>query len=201
MVEGLFPVAEHDTVLELLGRSVIFLTPGNIEHILTEENYPGTAWNLANLYLGSLGLEGLDGSRSCIAGLSQGTTCFVSCAYFDREDQFDDFIVHETAHIFHNWKREYANMRHTRKHEWLLQIDFHKRETFAYACEAYSRILVLGKTRKERRDLVETYARTVSPSDERVDKAEIVNILHEAAAARNGWKHILVRCAPVRRSL
>ncbi len=34
----------------------------------------------------------------------------------------------------------------THQREWLLDIDFRKRETFAYACEAYSRILEAGST-------------------------------------------------------
>jgi hypothetical protein len=29
----------------------------------------------------------------------------------------------------------------TRTREWLLPIDFRKRETFGYACEAYARIV------------------------------------------------------------
>lgn len=34
----------------------------------------------------------------------------------------------------------------TRRREWLLDIDFRKRETFAHACETYNRILELGDT-------------------------------------------------------
>jgi hypothetical protein len=35
-----------------------------------------------------------------------------------------------------------------------------------------------------------------SPTDERVDRYELVNIVRDAAAVRNGWKRILARCAP-----
>ena len=89
-------------------------------------------------------------------------------------------------------------MTHTRTREWLLEIEFRKRETFAYSCEAFSRILVLGKTRAEREKLVEEYAAGSAPSDERVDGAEVVDIVRDAVATRNGWKRILARCAPVR---
>jgi hypothetical protein len=59
MVRGLFPKAEQSQVLAMLKRSVIFLTQGNIERILFEESWDGTAWNLANLYLLSVGAEAL----------------------------------------------------------------------------------------------------------------------------------------------
>jgi hypothetical protein len=36
-------------------------------------------------------------------------------------------------------------------------------------------------------------------SEERVDTAEVASIVRAAAAARNGWKVILARCAPTRR--
>jgi len=38
-------------------------------------------------------------------------------------------------------------------------------------------------------------------SDERVDAAEVAEIVREAAAARNGWKVILRRCASIRRPI
>jgi hypothetical protein len=36
------------------------------------------------------------------------------------------------------------------------------------------------------------------PGDETVDRAELVDILRDAAQARNGWKRILARCAEQR---
>lgn len=198
MVEGLFPAKEHEVVLGLLERSVVFLTPDNIEQVLTAEDFPSSAWDLANLYLGSLGRKALDGKRAGLVGLSQETSCFVALTYFTEDDRFADFVVHEAAHVFHNWKREYAGMPFTRTREWLLEIEFRKRETFAYSCEAFSRILTLGKTRAEREKLVAEYAAGSAPSDERVDGAEVVDIVRDAVANRNGWKRILARCAPVR---
>jgi hypothetical protein len=198
MVEGLFPAREHEVVLGLLERSVVFLTPDNIEQVLAGEDFPSSAWDLANLYLGSLGRPALDGRRAGLVGLSQGTTCFVALTYFSEADRFADFIVHEAAHVFHNWKREYAGMPHTQQREWLLDIAFDKRETFAYTCEAWSRILALGRSRAERARLLTEYAAGLGPADERVEKTEVVDILREAVAARNGWRRILARCAPVR---
>ncbi len=38
-----------------------------------------------------------------------------------------------------------------------------------------------------------------APGTDHLDEQEYVSILTEAAGARNGWKHILSRCAPPRR--
>ncbi len=138
MVRGLFPKAEQDKVLVVLERSVIFLTQNNIEKLLYEQSWEGTAWDLANLYLLSVGAEAIAEDAPRLVGLSQETTCFVSPAYFSENDPFEDFVVHEAAHIFHNCKRETVGLPQTRTREWLLDIDFRKRETFAYSCEAYS---------------------------------------------------------------
>jgi hypothetical protein len=103
-------------------------------------------------------------------------------------------MVHEAAHIFHNCKRETIELPTTRRREWL-EIDYAKRETFAYSCEAYSRILELGKTRSARSKLLSELAEGPMPPDEHVDGAGYVDILREAVAARNGWKRILERCS------
>src|SRR5262249_28068040 len=121
---------------------------------------------------------------------------YVSPEYFSRDDPFDDFIVHEAAHIFHNCKRATVGIRTTRRKEWLLDIDYRKRETFAYSCEAYARIIECGKNTFERRALAEQYAGAARISDERVNTVEVADIVQAAADTRNGWKVILRRCAP-----
>ena len=136
-----------------------------------------------------------------LVGVSEETTCYVSPEYFlSRDEPFDDFVVHEAAHIFHNCKRAAVGLRETRRKEWLLDIEYRKRETFAYSCEAYARVIERGRNPVERRALAEQYARTARISDERVDAAEVAGIIRAAAEARNGWKLILTRCAPNRRS-
>jgi hypothetical protein len=81
-----------------------------------------------------------------LVGLSEETTCYVSPEYFSQDDPFADFIVHEAAHIFHNCKRAIVGLRQTRRKEWLLDIEYRKRETFAYSCEAYARLQRKPKT-------------------------------------------------------
>jgi hypothetical protein len=198
MVRGLFPRAEQDVVLATLEQSVVFITSGNIESLLLGNGFDSLAWTLANLYLASLGAELLAGDAPRLVGLSEETTCYVSPEYFAVEEPFADFIVHEAAHIFHNCKRVTVGLRETRTKEWLLNIDYRKRETFAYSCEAYARVLERAKTPADRRALAKEYGSAVRISEERVDPAEVASIVAEAAAARSGWKVLLARCAPDR---
>jgi hypothetical protein len=199
MVRGLFPRAEQEPVLAVLERSVVFVTSANIEPLLRGHGFDGSAWTLANLYLASLGAELLGEGAPRLVGLSEGTTCYVSLGYLAEDDPFADVVVHEAAHVFHNCKRGTVGLRETRTKEWLLDIEYRQRETFAYACEAYARVLERATNRADRRVLAEEYGRAVRIREDRVDAAEVASIVRAAAAARSGWKVILARCAPTRR--
>jgi hypothetical protein len=170
MVRGLFPRADQDLVLAMLERSVVFVADAKIESLLIERAFDSSAWTLANLYLASVGAELLGEDAPRLVGLSEETTCFLSPEYFSQDDPFADFIVHEAAHIFHNCKRAAIGLRETRKKEWLLDIEYRKRETFAYSCEAYARVLERGKNAAERRALAEEYGRATRISEERVGR-------------------------------
>lgn len=196
MVRGLFPRTEQNAVLGRLEQSVVFTTSANIERLLRRCRFDSTAWTLANLYFASFGAELLGKDAPHLVGLSEETTCYVSPEYFAEDDPFADFIVHEAAHVFHNRKRATIGLRQTRTKQWLLDIEYRKRETFAYACEAYACVLARGKRPAERLALAEEYGRVVRISEERVDAFEVATIVRAAAAARNGWKVILARCAP-----
>ena len=201
MVQGLFPRAEQEPVLAMLERSVVFLTSANIEAVLLGCSFDHSAWTLANLYLASLGVELLGENAPHLVGLSEETTCYISPEYFVQSDPFADFVVHEAAHIFHNCKRATVGLRQTLTREWLLDIDYLKRETFAYACEAYARVLEKAKSRSVRRALADSYSQCGEHiGDERVDAGEVASIVREAAESRNGWKLILANCAPPRRA-
>lgn len=198
LVRGLFPKTEQPIILDMLEHSVIFLTPATINTVIKKARYPSTAWDIANIYLASLDAEPLADSVPDIVGLSEEMTCYVSMKYFSNSNPFEDYVIHEVAHIFHNCKRKTIRLPETRRCEWLLKIDFAKRETFAYACETYSRILELGKTRTARSRLLSELAEELMPPDERVEGAEYLDILRQAVAARNGWKRILERCSPAK---
>ena len=199
MVRGLFARAEQDVVLATLERSVVYVTSETIEPIILNHGWDRSAWDIANLFLLSVGAELLGPEAPRVVGISEETTCYVSPDYFAEDDPFADFIVHEAAHIFHNCKRATVGLRETRTKEWLLDIEYRKRETFAYSCEAYARLLERAKSPSKRRALAADYGSTVRISEERVDPAEVAGIVAEAAAARNGWKVILARCAPTSR--
>ena len=200
MVRGLFPRGEQQTVLDVLAQAVVFLTPDNIELVLRRARWLQTAWDLANLYLASFHAELLSDDAPHVLGLSEETSCYISVEYFTGAGRFADFLVHEAAHVFHNCKRRTIGLPSTPRREWILEIDFAKRETFAYACEAYSRILELSDGPAERRALLSELEREPLPSADRVDGGEYVDVLREAVAGRNGWKRILARCAPPRRT-
>jgi hypothetical protein len=69
MVRGLFPRHEQDLALPVLLRSVVFLSPRNIESVLVKCTWPRTAWELAHLYLASLGAQLLSGEAPEIVGI------------------------------------------------------------------------------------------------------------------------------------
>ena len=197
MVRGLFPRAEQDTVLALVERSVVFLSPDNIAAALQDQSLHGSAWNLANLYLCNVGAELLGPSAEEALGMSQEATCFVTPTYFDEDEPFADYVVHEVAHIFHNCKRRTAGLPFTRRKEWMLDIAFPKRETFAWSCEAFARIVERAERFRDRRLLAEEFADHFADCRvECIDPAEVIDIVREASTRRNGWKAILARCAP-----
>ena len=194
MIAGLFPAAERRVLLSMAERSVVFLTPENTHHLIHETSYLETAWTLANIYLYSLRLPRLGDSRP-IVGVSLETKCYVSMEYFAEKGPLEDYVVHEVAHIFHNCKRRTLGLPHTRTKQWLLEIAFAKRETFAYACEAYSRILEQTSGKSSRQTFLNQHSSGLTPADDGVDRTELRDILAEAVQARNGWKHILCRCS------
>jgi len=194
MVQGLFPTAERETVLQLVERSVIFVTSDNIEQLLMNQRWDRTAWMLANLHLGTLGANLLGPDATRLVGLSEETTCFVSPTYFSDPDPTSDFVLHEVAHIFHNCKRHTAGLSETRRSEWLLDIAFHKRETFAYACEFYSWVLEHSPDAAARRLLAVEIFQNKALSDNRIDPREVADIVLDAALSRAGWNVILHRC-------
>lgn len=199
MVNGLFPASERDVILKLLEKSVVFVTAENVLALL-EQNRLRTSWMIANLYLGSIGAQVLCKESSYAVGLSEETTCFVSHEYFQEQNQYADFVVHEAAHVFHNNKRATVGLPETRTREFLLNIDFNQRETFAYACEVYSRLLEsAGNSRTERIRLSNEIKDDFVPPDDSVDRDRFYGAISAACEARNGWKTILDWCSPPKR--
>lgn len=201
MVHGFFPESEREVVLRLFEKSVVFLTSENIESVLLDQRWLHSAWDLANLYLGSVDADLLGPEAPSLLGLSQETICYVTPEYFVDRGRIEDFVIHEAAHVFHNCKRRTAGLPHSRTKEWLLLLEFSKRETFAYSCEAFGWIVERSSSKAERLALGEKFANHgFGQCDESVDPNEVADIVREACHARNGWKVILGRCAPEKRS-
>ena len=197
MVRGLFPKTEQEVMLGLVERSVVFLTPDSIESVLRDCKWLSTAWKLANMYLMSVNAEPLGRDTANMVGLSEELTCYVSLDYFRQQHPFADFVVHEIAHVFHNVRCQSIGLRETRTRKYPLSIDFRKRETFAYACEAYSQILERASKPAERRALAQQFD-GFDVDDDRVDSSEVASVVRCACEPRNGWKVILAHCAPQR---
>jgi hypothetical protein len=156
-------------------------------------NFRRSAWDLANLYLHNIGADSL-GDAQAIVGMGIELTSYVSMAYFDQTGPFEDFVVHEAAHVFHNCKRRTIGLPSARRKEWLLSIACRKRELFAYSCEAYSQIHASAKSPAQRKELLEEYRNGQVPYAVEDQEAEHLTILEEAVATRNGWKRILAAC-------
>jgi hypothetical protein len=162
--------------------------------LLQSLTWDRTAWVIANMYLRSLGLKTLGDDDSTPVGMSEETSCYVTSECLVETDPFADFVVHEAAHIFHNCKRRTLGLPQTRTREWLLDIDFRKRETFAYSCEAYSRVVDGAVDRRERLRRAEAFAQGHHFPVHAADMPEVIDIVRGAAASRSGWKLILARC-------
>ncbi|MGA9993553.1 MAG: hypothetical protein WBP86_14650, partial [Thiobacillaceae bacterium] len=74
MVTGMFSRHEQESVLDVLGRSAVFLTPATIDGVLELMPWLSTVWDLANLYLAGVGAERLADDAPHLVGLSEGTT-------------------------------------------------------------------------------------------------------------------------------
>ena len=195
MAAGFFPAVEREAVQRVMVKSVIFLTADNIHGLIASSRWLRTAWRIANIYLDSIDAEILAKDEEFQpVGLGEETASYVSLRYFSEDDPFADYVVHEMAHLFHNWKRAPMGLKETRHKEFLLNIAFAKREIFAFACEAYSRILELGKSPSQRRRLFERFNReSTMPIGE--NKNELLQIVGASVETRNGWKRILKMCS------
>lgn len=198
MIDGLFPADERARLLDVVTNSIVFLTQTVAHDLIATTSWHSTAWDVARIWLASIGAPPLSDDATGLLGLSEGTQCLVSLDYFEdlEADPFADYVVHEVAHLFHNNKRRYVDLPAKGRHEWILDIEFRKRELFAHACEFYSRIAAAAIGRRGREALVEEFAPRAGGFSEQVDADVLVDVLREASGARNGWQRILRRCAP-----
>ncbi|MBN9417774.1 hypothetical protein ABS71_20120 [bacterium SCN 62-11] len=167
IVEALFAEEEWAGVLRSLDRSVALLDASNIEPLLLEVASDQTACQVANLYLRSRGFHTSGGEST---GCSDHERCYLTSEYFWHNNPFADFLVYDCARTICD--------------QALLSIASERRELFARACEAYSRVLELATRKAARLQLVEEMN-----SDGMF--GPVAELVGEAVRARNGWKVLL----------
>ena len=99
-----------------------------------------------------------------------------------------EVIVHEAAHLLHYLKPGHYGLHVRRGHEGFVDVEFRHRELFAFASEAYSRV-VLHRERKSRIGFAEKMLEGAF-SFPRGQIEEVAALLLNAARARNGWRFI-----------
>lgn len=145
-----------------------------------------SAWQVLWAFAADFGLKP-DG----IAVNFEGTACeyaHVRLSSFESEDAYSDVVVHETAHLLHYLKPQHHGLTVRRGQERFVDVEFKHREQFAYACEAYSRVVQRGD-RKSRVRFVEGMVENAFSFP--VDSVEsIAGLVADAARSRNGWRVI-----------
>jgi hypothetical protein len=96
--------------------------------------------------------------------------------------------------VLHDAKLERIGLRTTRSRERLVELEHRERETFAYACEAFATIAA-ERSPSKRGELVARFRERRPFPASAVDVEKVEAIIEGAARRRNGWKHVLERCA------
>jgi len=198
MVTGIFNPEDQAVVLETLVNSIKFLTRDEAHRVLEESGWPKTSWDVARIWLDSIGAEPLSPGADGLLGLSENQRCYVSMRYFEdvEADPFADYVVHEAAHLLHNNKRRYLGLPERGRSEWLLDIEFLRRELFAYGCEFWWRISTAAQAKKDRVALIDELTLRLELFESEFDPEEMGAMLRAAARARNPWKALARTCKP-----
>ena len=201
MTNGIFAPEDQAVVLKTLVDSITFLTREEVDRVLRTSGWLSTNWDVARIWLDSIGAEPLSPDADGLLGLSENLRCYVSLNYFEdlENDPFADYVVHEAAHLLHNNKRRYLGLIERGRSEWLLDIDFRKRELFAYGCEFWSRISTAATDRRARMALIAELGSRLPNFEDEFDPEEMRELLTKAARARNGWRSIARVCKPAPR--
>jgi hypothetical protein len=148
--------------------------------------YMGAAWRVLWALFEDHGLKPDHIEVEC-DGLA-GDYAHVRWSAYESEDPYSDVVVHEAAHMLHYLKPSHYGLQVRRGQERFLDIEFCHRELFAYACEAYSRV-ILHRERKSRIQFAEELpdAAFSFPSGQ---IQEVAALVLNAARARNGWRVI-----------
>jgi hypothetical protein len=194
MVTGLVPGDWREVALrEITARTFVLNLPGTKAAIEAELStcFMGDAWRILWALFGDLGLK-LDDINVGCDGLA-GDYAHVRWSAYQTKDLYSDVVVHEAAHMLHYLKPSHYGLHVRRGQERFVDIEFCHRELFAYACEAYSRVILQGE-RKLRSAFAEKML-DAAFSFPRGQIEAIAALVLTAARARNGWR--LIREATV----
>jgi len=180
---------------ELAGRTYVLNFQGTKAALDAELTtcYLGAAWQILWVFFEDHGLKPAEIDTGC-DGLSAGAFAHVRASLVDTKDPCGDVIVHEAAHLLHYLKPAAYGLQVRRGQERFVDVEFRHRELFAFACEAYSRV-VLQSDRKARVSFAEKMRKDAFsfPHDPLDD---VANFVLTAARARNGWQAIRKATVP-----
>jgi len=192
MVKGLVQSDWQETALrELTARTFVLSFQGakaaiDAEFSTCHIGCIGSAWQILWALFGDYGLKP-DQIRVECDGLA-GDFAHARWSAYQTEDPYGDVIVHEAAHLLHYLKPGHYGLHVRRGQERFVDVEFRHRELFAFACEAYSRVVLHGE-RKARISFVERMLEGAF-SFPRGQLQEVAALVLDAARARNGWRVI-----------
>jgi hypothetical protein len=189
MVTGLVPGDWREVALrEITARTFVLNLPGTMAAIEAELStcFMGDAWRILWALFGDHGFKPDDIAVGC-DGLA-GDYAHVRWSAYQTKDPYSDVVVHEAAHMLHYLKPSHYGLGVRRGQERFVDIEFCHRELFAYACEAYSRVVLQGE-RKLRIAFAEKML-DAAFSFPRGQIEAIAALVLRAARVRNGWRVI-----------
>jgi hypothetical protein len=189
MVRGLVQEDWWEVALrEIAARMFVLNVPGTKAAIEAELKtcFMGSAWRVLWSLFGDHALKPDDIEVGC-DGLA-GDYAHVRWSAYETKDPYSDVVVHEAAHMLHYLKPSHYRLQVRRHQERFVDIEFCHRELFAYASEAYSRVIKHGE-RKSRIAFAEKMQEGAF-SFPRAELGDVAALVLEAARARNGWRVI-----------
>jgi len=189
MVKGLVQSDWQEIALrELTARTFVLNFQGARAAIDAEFStcYMGSAWQILWALFGDYGLKP-DEIRVECDGIA-GDFAHARWSAYETVDPYSDVVVHEAAHLLHYLKPGHYGLHVRRGQERFVDVEFRHRELFAYACEAYSRV-VLHSERRSRISFAEKMLEDAF-SFPRGQIQQVAALVGDASRARNGWRVI-----------
>jgi hypothetical protein len=190
MVTGLVQRDWRDVALRELARRTYILTFPGIQAAMEAElstGFLGACWKLLWAYFEDHGLKPVEILVE-YDGMSAGEFAHVRWSAYGTKDPYSDVVVHEAAHLLHYLKPEHYGLHVRRGQERFVDVEFRHRELFAFACEAYSRVILQGD--RSSRIAFADRMREEAFSFPQDCLNEVVELVAAAAHARNGWRVI-----------